>query len=125
MADLCSFCEEAPATTTWGLPVCQPCEDFLRGLNDDLTAMEADDPDLAVKGRAVEEAAQRLFASGQARAKRRAEAVRELRGQRCADGSYAHDFKGHSRCPACGWAGIEPPSVTAFTTEHIDGEAQR
>lgn len=72
MSETCTMCNESEATTTYGFPVCQPCADWLVSLQGDLQAMEADDPDLAAKGRAVEEAAQRLFVSGQARARNRA-----------------------------------------------------
>lgn len=27
-------------------------------------------------------------------------------GQRCADGTYVHNFRGHTRCPDCGFTGI-------------------
>jgi hypothetical protein len=30
---LCSMCEDAPATTTWGFPVCLPCAAWLDGLD--------------------------------------------------------------------------------------------
>ena len=56
-ADFCTMCEEGAATTTWGgFPACQLCVDFLTDLNGYLKAMEADDPDLAAKGQAVEKA---------------------------------------------------------------------
>ena len=29
---------------------------------------------------------------------------------RCTDGSLVHDFKGESRCPACGWEGLTVPA---------------
>lgn len=44
---LCSMCQELPATTTWGLPVCQPCADWLAWLDDELKQLEKceyDDP---------------------------------------------------------------------------------
>lgn len=53
---LCTMCEEAPATTTWGFPVCQPCADFLAMLDDDLKRMEAGDSALKVAGERVEAA---------------------------------------------------------------------
>ncbi len=52
---LCSMCERAPATTTWGLPVCQPCADALDQTQADLKQMEAEDPHLAELGRRVED----------------------------------------------------------------------
>lgn len=73
------MCDEAPAVTTWGAPVCQPCADTLNGLHGELQAMEAADPELAEAGRKVEEAAKALFEAGQRRAKERAEKVRRLR----------------------------------------------
>jgi hypothetical protein len=54
--DLCSMCEQAPATTTWGFTVCQPCADWLSTLDGDVKAMEAADPELAEAGRQVEDA---------------------------------------------------------------------
>jgi hypothetical protein len=38
MADeqICTMCEEAPATTSWGFPVCQPCADWLTFLDAEL-----------------------------------------------------------------------------------------
>lgn len=33
---LCSMCEDAEATTTWGFPVCQFCADWLTRLDADL-----------------------------------------------------------------------------------------
>jgi hypothetical protein len=52
----CTMCEEAPATTTWGFPVCQPCADALSMLDEDLKKMEAGDPALKVAGERVEAA---------------------------------------------------------------------
>lgn len=61
MADgLCTMCEEQPATTTWGFPVCQDCADMLTALNGELKEMEAADPELAEAGRRVEESFARL-----------------------------------------------------------------
>lgn len=57
---VCTMCEEAPATTTRGFPVCQPCADWLTVLNADLTQMEAEDPALAEAGRRVDEAIARF-----------------------------------------------------------------
>lgn len=39
----CSMCQERPATTTWGFPVCQQCADFLTRLDGELRA-EFGDP---------------------------------------------------------------------------------
>lgn len=50
----CTMCEEAPATTNWGLPVCQECADMLTRLDGNLKEMEADDPELAELGRRAE-----------------------------------------------------------------------
>ena len=36
--DPCSMCQDREATTTWGLPVCQPCADFLTRLDAQLKA---------------------------------------------------------------------------------------
>lgn len=59
---ICTMCEEAPATTTWGFPVCQPCADGLDATQSDLKEMEAEDPHLAALGRRVEASAARFFA---------------------------------------------------------------
>lgn len=37
----CAMCEGAPATTTWGLPVCQDCADGLTWLDGELAREEA------------------------------------------------------------------------------------
>jgi hypothetical protein len=58
---VCTMCEQAPATTTWFAPVCQPCADMLGSLDADLKEMEAADPALAEMGRRVEESARRVF----------------------------------------------------------------
>lgn len=58
----CSMCEAEPATTTWGLPVCQSCADALTSLQGDLAEMHAADPHLAELARRVEESAAELFA---------------------------------------------------------------
>lgn len=76
---LCTMCDEEPATTSFGAPVCEGCREWLVGLQGELAEMEGADPDLARKGRAVDEAAQRLFATAERRAKKRAENVRRLR----------------------------------------------
>lgn len=55
------MCEAQPATTTYGLPVCQGCYDGLVGLQGDLEAMEAADPWLAELGRRVEESARKYL----------------------------------------------------------------
>lgn len=57
----CTMCDERPATTTYGAPVCQPCHAGLVGLDVDLKRMEADDPHLAELGRRVDDAARRYF----------------------------------------------------------------
>lgn len=49
-AALCTLCEHNPATTSWGLPVCDECHAFLGRLDVDLKAMEAADPELAALG---------------------------------------------------------------------------
>ena len=59
---VCTLCESAPATTTWGFPVCQPCADALSETQAELKQMEADDPHLAELGRRVEESAAEFFA---------------------------------------------------------------
>ena len=59
---LCTMCEQAPATTRWGFPVCQHCFDGLVETQADLEAMEADDPALAEAGRRVEESFARFLA---------------------------------------------------------------
>lgn len=46
-AELCTLCEDRPATTSWGLPVCDECKAFLGRLDVDLKAMEDADPELA------------------------------------------------------------------------------
>lgn len=46
-AELCTLCEERPATTSWGLPVCDECHGFLGRLDVELKAMEDADPELA------------------------------------------------------------------------------
>lgn len=33
---ICTMCEEAPATTTYGFPVCQECRDWLIYLDGEL-----------------------------------------------------------------------------------------
>lgn len=50
---VCTFCEEAPATTTWGFPTCATCRAFLEVLDSELAAMEADDPHLAAAAEAA------------------------------------------------------------------------
>lgn len=57
----CTMCEDAPATTTWGFPVCQPCADMLTMLDADLKKMEDGDPALKVAGERVEEAHRRFI----------------------------------------------------------------
>lgn len=57
----CTMCEQAPATTHYGFPVCQPCCDGLIALDADLKQMEAQDPELARLGRAVEESWEKLL----------------------------------------------------------------
>lgn len=41
---ICFSCHAAPATTTWGFPVCQDCSDSLDSLHAELQQMEKDDP---------------------------------------------------------------------------------
>jgi hypothetical protein len=53
---VCTMCEEAPATTTWGFPVCQDCADGLDVLHTELQQMEAADPELAAAGERAEAA---------------------------------------------------------------------
>lgn len=62
--DLCSMCESSPATTTWGLPVCQDCADGLDSLQGELRAMEEADPELARLGERAEEAMRRYIEAG-------------------------------------------------------------
>lgn len=57
---VCTMCDEAPATTTWGWPVCQPCADWLRVLHAELQEMEANDPALAESRRRVDDAIRRF-----------------------------------------------------------------
>jgi hypothetical protein len=45
--EMCSLCEQDPATTSYGFPVCAACRAFLERLDVDLKAMEAADPELA------------------------------------------------------------------------------
>jgi hypothetical protein len=54
-------CEDAPATTRWGFPVCQDCYDDLVDLDGVLKTMEADDPELKAAGERVEESWRRLL----------------------------------------------------------------
>lgn len=58
---ICTMCEEAPATTTYGAPVCQLCREWLVGLNGDLDAMEKADPALRKAAGEVADAARRFF----------------------------------------------------------------
>jgi hypothetical protein len=59
------MCEDAPATTTWGFPVCQDCHDDLVETQAMLERLEAEDPALAEAGRKVEAAWDR-FIGGEA-----------------------------------------------------------
>lgn len=63
----CTMCEQAPAETTWGLPVCQPCADWLNRLHGDLEREEAAEPTLAEAGRAVEQLWSVAWGSGVAK----------------------------------------------------------
>lgn len=53
--EVCAMCEERPATTVYGLPVCDECQAMLNTLDGDLKEMEAADPELAELGRRIEE----------------------------------------------------------------------
>lgn len=55
----CTMCEEAPATTTWGFPVCASCHVGLSALHADLQQMEAEDPELKRLGEEAEDAFRR------------------------------------------------------------------
>ena len=55
------MCGEEPATTTYGLPVCQPCRDGLVALDGEIKAMEADDPALAELAERVESSCRRYL----------------------------------------------------------------
>lgn len=59
---ICTMCEMEPATTRWGLPVCQSCHDGLNETQAWLAEEEANDPVLADLGRKVEESAARFVA---------------------------------------------------------------
>lgn len=61
-AALCTMCEQEPATTTWGLPVCQPCADGLDETQQMLAEEEAADPHLAELGQRVEDLFARFLA---------------------------------------------------------------
>lgn len=54
VSEMCNMCAQRPATTVWGLPVCQPCADSLDDTQVMLETMEAEDPALAELGRRVE-----------------------------------------------------------------------
>lgn len=54
--DPCTLCGKAPATTTYGYPVCQPCHDWLVDIDGHLAEMEADDPVLRELGKQIEQA---------------------------------------------------------------------
>ena len=58
--ELCSMCEEAPATERYGLPVCTPCLSMLVSIEGDLKEMEAADPALKELGERVEDACRRF-----------------------------------------------------------------
>lgn len=60
MNNLCTMCEQVPATTTYGFSVCQSCYDELFTLDAELKSMEAVDPELAEAGRRAEEALKML-----------------------------------------------------------------
>lgn len=54
----CTMCEEEPATTRYGLPVCQSCHDWLTNtVAPALADMEAACPDCAGQGWTAEHAA--------------------------------------------------------------------
>lgn len=57
---ICTMCGRAPATTTYGYPVCQPCHDWLVDIDGHLAEMEAIFPDLADAARKVDEEWRRL-----------------------------------------------------------------
>jgi hypothetical protein len=62
VADLgfCTLCEQAPATTVWGFPVCQSCATGLGSLDVELQVMETFDPELAATGKRIEEAVEEV-----------------------------------------------------------------
>ena len=62
VSPLCSMCEEAPATDSYGLPVCENCFDMLTGLEKTLGEMEAKDPKLKRLGERVEESCHKYLA---------------------------------------------------------------
>ena len=51
--DLCTMCGEAPATTEYGYPVCQPCHDWLVVLDGHLKELEVGDPELRELGQQI------------------------------------------------------------------------
>ena len=53
-SETCANCEEAPATTVWGFPVCEPCKSWLASIDGDLRAMEDSSPELKTLGERVE-----------------------------------------------------------------------
>lgn len=50
------MCDRGKATTTYGFPVCEPCRVWLVGVDAELKALEAADPDLKAAGAAVDDA---------------------------------------------------------------------
>lgn len=59
--DPCTMCGERPATTEYGLPVCDECKAMCISLDAKLKEMEAADPELAKLGQSIEETTKALL----------------------------------------------------------------
>lgn len=56
MPTKCSMCNEAVATHSWGLPVCEACHNWLKSIDSELLKIEASDPEVKRLGDQIEEA---------------------------------------------------------------------